>query len=171
MQKNDTSIYTTTPQYITNVWAIQPIDIINKIYTSEQRSGVKNSMIPHFFYEFTNNKNVIIIDSCWVPKPTIYDCDPAIIRDYLVSIYTSEIIICFDNTEEGNIIPLASKVHEIIANTIIDPKQVHCFSSGLNTDIYQEWCDDNNIEESLRLNFYGVNAWEYYTKKKALDQF
>jgi hypothetical protein len=145
------------------MWAKKPMDIMDGDYDAE---GLY-CMIPKFFYEFANDDRVLTIDTSWGGNPTFYNCDIVKLCNYLKSVVTSDTRLCFDNLHEGNILPLAARVHDIVQRTGINPTQIHCFSSGLNIEIYYDWCREHGIEQNQRVHFYGAISWAYYTQVRA----
>lgn len=147
-------------QKMNNYYMLLPRDLITGNYKSEAYLSQHNSrsMIPNFFYEFSNKNNLLILS-----VRDIVDTD--ILCHSLNNVITTDTELCFDLLYEGNTLMLASLVHEMLHKLKIAPHKVHCFTDGLNVEeIYGNWCKDNNIID--RINFYGCAAWEYDLRKR-----
>lgn len=154
------NIYTTKPDKIINVYGYHPSNI-NQV--DPKNEPIRFSMIPHFFYEFNGDSKVTIIYSGPDGVGTLLGVEIDYFRKNLINKINHDTKLCFENLNEGNVIPEIIKIHNII-NNIIDPQQVYYFSGAFNAkEIYNNYCDDHRITN--RINIYSCNSWEYYIKK------
>jgi hypothetical protein len=94
--------YTATPPEIFNVYG-KHVDSI--VY--ENSCPDVFSMIPHFFFEFNNDPDVVIINAGAMAGPNnlnfVYSPTSAI-KEYVASVTKPETKLCFDNLFEGTIV-------------------------------------------------------------------
>lgn len=153
------------PAEIFNVWAKMPDDIV--LGNNEPGSF---SMIPHFFYEFNGDPNVLVIYAGPVlgrRGQNILNMGPEILANYMQEMYTEDRIFCFDNLYEGYINPQLAIIYKALEISNISPSQVNYFSAALNSvELHEEFCEERGIDN--RINIYVCNTWEYSLKKESV---
>lgn len=155
-------IYIEQPKEIFNIWGKHPEDM-----TLGTEGKSEFSMIPHFFFEFNNDKSVEVIYVGLSGKKDnirFINVDDRVLRNYLLSVTNSDTKLLFDNLYEGNVVPMVDKIYRAIDGTDIRPDQIHYFSCALDSEKhFEKYCEDFGIDEKIHV--YGCNAWEYHLYK------
>lgn len=158
--------YTIAPSEIFNVWGKQ----ISDIAVPGSAPDVF-SMIPHYFYEFNNDPDVLVIYAGPVPGPDnlnfVYS-PIHLLRNYLLKHVTPKTKICFDNLFEGTVSFELDTIYRSLVGTPIKPSQIYYFSCALDS----EKSLDEYIKlrpSAQRINMYSCNAWEYNLVKASKE--
>lgn len=152
-----TEQYTKPPTKQERVWMIHPD---NMVYGDP--SIMELTSVPVFFYEFSNDPNVLVINAgshrgCTGKIITTVPTEP--LRELIAAKVTPETRLCFDNLYEGNLVPVIHKIYDLIQGTHIKPSQCNYFSAGLDSNkLHDEYCERNNITD--KINIYSCNTWE-----------
>jgi len=159
-----TDIYTKTPSEIYNVFGKS----MDSICTGNDSAPIF-SMIPHFFYEFNGDPNVLVINAGLCVGPTginSLNVPVDLLRNYLVDNVTDQTKLCFDNLYEGNFTPIIHNIYNAIRGTNIKPSQCYYFSAALDSDnLHDIYCNEHAIMS--KINVISCNTWEYSLRKES----
>jgi hypothetical protein len=150
------SIYTTRPNRIYNIACKHVEDILR----NDPNPG-RQCAIPHFFYEFNNDPDVVVIDACPSPGPngvSFLNIPIGVLSSYLISVTKPSTKLCFDNLYEGNLLPMINVIAAAIQNTPIRNDQIYYFSGALDCSTYTD----------IPFHLYGGTMWEAATRSREI---
>lgn len=120
------------------------------------------SLIPHFFYEFNKDPNLLVIYAGPVQGPdglSFVYASSHFLRNFLLKNTNPDTKICFDNLFEGTIVFELDAIYKAIRGTKIREDQIHYFSCALNSEeILDRYLQ--NFSNVGKINVYSCNTWE-----------
>ncbi len=126
-------------------------------------------MIPHFFFEFNADPDVIVIYAglaCKSGNMNFMNLHPNNLSKYMNKVGNSRTKFCFDNLFEGNITPMIDIIYRSLAESSINPLQCNYFSGAMDSiELHNKYCIDHDIVD--RINVYSCNTWEYSLRKES----
>jgi len=122
------------------------------------------SMIPHFFHEFNNDPEVLVIYAGPSKQyfPGLDAVKTSMMRADIKRSVNEKTRLCFEDIHEGATGTSLLKIHEIIKD-LIPANQVYYFTGALNADdSYSELCERFGITEKIHINT--CSSWEHHLK-------
>ena len=126
-------------------------------------SPVKEMLYVHFvpkLKQYTNKLNIYAGYQLSPDNISFLNIELDVLANYISENYKDGTELIFENAHEGGSGRMFARLHDLVDMTGIPASKFHYVACLVNlTELYEKFCQQNNIEE--KINLYGIMTFEY----------